>query len=358
MLRSKELFKSSPCLRSDPLEERYLDLRDQHQELRREARAAQDQIKILHAKLSRLIGEKKRLCRNVKSEREIMLEEQIFDLQHQLRTKTKQTEQLKDKIQLMRVQSGGDRRNLSAYHSYQSVITSTVDHNGHQHTSIHQSQQKHVPSAYSHVQSRTDSGLGVYFRPLNIKSRPKTSGSVRFREPTVEEIQDHSESTDIPFTATLLLQEAKQEIVRLESVVNQQKSLIESLKNGPSMTQSNSSWLESEVAPNSPNPITYTIATTSSTNSLTHRTSPNQLEPQSTSPHDESDSVDHLWSKYQQLVVHKESAQRISVEVQSIIERIYRSLKEEKQKVVSLQAKLAARQDMSSGKIFLNFFVS
>lgn len=401
MLRSKSFHKSSPCLRPEPivgrdeLEERYLDLRDQHQELRREARAAQDQIRLLNVRLSRLIEEKKRLHRNYKTEREIMLEEQIFDLRQQLVKKTKQNDQLRDRIQLIRIQNqdfvrgaGVNGQNVSTpvthvrhQQMFQSTFSAVLKHNDHT-----AQPNRHSSSAYAHVQSRTDSGLGVYFRPLNIASRsksqldlrPKTSGSVRFSDvvpkgapsepPGDCDTGDDTlpDTTILPFTATQLLQEAKQEIVRLETIVEQQKSIIDSLVSDHRTsdvidTQQLGGTVfatDRRSSSTTANQISYTITTTTtesngySNNSLVSKSK--HPSPLNDSMLNNNEPIDHLWDKYRQIVLHKESTQQISADIQTLIERIYRSLNEEKQKVAQLQAKLQAKQDMSSGKSVLH----
>ena len=168
MLHSKSFYKSTPCIAAsssangphklsqnsnriqsnihrsvnqiigrDELEERYLDLRDQNQLIRREAHAAQKEVQQLHVKLQRLVEEKKRYFKHRKTDREIVLEEQIFELEQQLHKQIRQNDRLRDRIQLMRVQGeqGQDIKVLAP--------SSTV----------------RVSSAYAHVQARTDSGL-------------------------------------------------------------------------------------------------------------------------------------------------------------------------------------------------------
>ena len=161
MLRSKSFHKSTPNLNTptttltkagsstrlppsqiivgrDELEERYLDLRDQHHLLRREATTAQEEVRQLHVKLSRLIDEKKRYFKHRRTDKEVELEEQIYDMEQELIKHARQNERLRDRMQLLKVQGSQEP-------GTRMVATTTTT--------------KRVSSAYANVHSRTDSGL-------------------------------------------------------------------------------------------------------------------------------------------------------------------------------------------------------
>src|SRR5438094_9117843 len=80
----RNVYKMSDQLNRDELEDKFFKLKEEHQELKREAHNAGYQMKFLNAKLSRLIEEKKKLLKKEKSRREVDLEEMVYDLQEKI----------------------------------------------------------------------------------------------------------------------------------------------------------------------------------------------------------------------------------------------------------------------------------
>lgn len=316
--------------RGNDLQDRYHYLQEQHQQLKRETNDARDQIRKLNTRLSRLLMEKKRLLKNVKSEHEIMIEEQMFELEQQLRQKEQQNERLRERLKLM-------------YHT-----TIVGDHHQRLKSSPLPAKSIRATSAYSNVRSRTDSGLGFYFRPLNLnqssssaskmaqssrRSRSQTDRSVKFQEPPVEKISENFSTNDEEIslkTAIILIQEAKAEIIRLESIIEQQQRIIDSFNQNDSIITND--------------PESMMIMTTTTTTTTTTQTATTAATSSPNSDGNDNQTIDSLWLKYQKIVNNKEHFQRISLECQQLFERLYSALKQERQKCDQYRVRLRQQQ--------------
>ncbi|OTF81396.1 hypothetical protein BLA29_007048, partial [Euroglyphus maynei] len=306
--------------RGNDLQDRYHNLQEQHQQLKRETNDAREQIRKLNTRMSRLLMEKKRLLKNVKSEHEIMKEEQLFELEQELRRQQQQNERLRERLKLMHHTTIDDRPKSS------SLTTKLI----------------RTTSAYSNVRSRTDSGLGFYFRPLNLsqssttsrrRSRSQTNRSVKFQEPPAEEISTDENLT--LKTAIILIQEAKAEIIRLESIIEQQQRVIDSFRqNNLPISKENGSKVDESL-------LSMMIMTTTTTTRTT-TTTKNSSNVTSSSNGDQT--IDSLWLKYQQIMNNKESFQRISLECQQLFERLYSAMKLERQKSDQYRTKLQQQE--------------
>ncbi|KAI2810151.1 Protein fantom [Blomia tropicalis] len=351
----------------DELEERYLDLRDQHRQLRLEARSAREEVRQLHTKLSRLIEEKKRYFKHNKTDREVILEEQIFDLEQALFAQTKNNEKLKDRIQLIRCGGGGggsmqqsNRFNVNeeSLHSrcQQYVQTTTT---------------KRVSSAYAHVTSRTDSGLGagvINSSPVRSKIqldlRPKSGilKNVQSRETrrdrSLELNEPKSTENRMPLAAAMLMRDAKAEIERLETIIVEQQSLLDSLllvsndnENGNDHDERNDHYVSDLSIPTNSGhqTISYELttkttttatATTATTNGMVTSSNPRPDRMDNSTNQTHHDPISDLWANYQQLITR----QLMSNDVRSLIESLYGTLRSQKQTIVDLDAKLKHTQ--------------
>ncbi|UXI22543.1 hypothetical protein NH340_JMT08486 [Sarcoptes scabiei] len=354
---SKSIIDHSYLSSRDDLKDRFYDLQDQHLELRREANKAQDQIKTLNTRLSRLLAEKKRFYRNARSEREIMMEEKIFDLESLIYKLRTQNDRLRERLELLQQKQSREttnRRPLSS--SISRTTTQTTSHRQHRASS----------SALIGVRSKTDSGLGSYFRPLNLRYPSQTSilsqsrkqidsklqdRSVRFRD--LQEIKNSNVQNDIEesdrissITATAL-QEARDEIIRLEMIIEQQQDLIDRLGLKPLIEED---YLKSSMS-------FATVTTTTTTSNLT-TTKPNrnqnlrddkmngddiqvgffEFNRKNGDEHDEN--IDSLWHRYQNIMIHREAFRNVSMECRQIIERLYADLQSEQIRCEELRKKL------------------
>ena len=180
-------------------------------------------------------------------------------------------------------------------------------------------------------------------------------------------------SAKLPPTATLLMQEAKEEIIRLENIIAEQQSMLNTLLG--SLPDSDSV----EQVPKTSHQISYQLTTTTTaTASLTQ--SDTRLKPvggnrkngkdekenegrkgerrenhsnnfmmESFDPSSYSSSND-LWTRYQQLMFRQESSSKLSGEVRTLIESLHQALTEKRTEVAQLRAELGAKQDLSLGK--------
>ena len=112
------------------LEDHFYRLRDQHLHVKKEAQEAKNQVKMLTARVARLLSDKKARLRGQRTAREVELEELIFDMNSRVFELERENFRLKEKSLLLRSQ-------LVSSHP----------------------QRRDVSSAYAHVPARVDSGL-------------------------------------------------------------------------------------------------------------------------------------------------------------------------------------------------------
>lgn len=112
------------------LEDHFYRLRDQHVHVKKEAQEAKNQVKMLTARVARLLSDKKARLRGQRTAREVELEELIFDMNSRVFELERENFRLKEKSLLLRSQ----------------LISSHP-------------RQRDVSSAYAHVPARVDSGL-------------------------------------------------------------------------------------------------------------------------------------------------------------------------------------------------------
>ena len=341
------------------LKNRYDNLQEQHQQLKRDINDAREQIKRLNTRMSRLLMEKKRILKNFKPELEITMEEKMFELEQQLRQQQQQNERLRERLKLMYHSTIDDQQ--------QQRPKSSINH--------HQSSMmakklplRNTKSAYSNIRSRIDSGLGFYFRPLNLsqtssstmtksrRSRSQNDRSVTFKEPTEEEEEQSSMEKDLTLkNAIILIQDAKEEIIRLESIIEQQQNSIDSLRqNNPSVSSSminengSSKNIDTDESMLSMMIMTATRTTTTATRTTTTATndksSPTTMNLNVDNVDDDQTAIDSLWLKYQQILNNKKSFQRISLECQQIFEKLYSIMKLERQKSQEYRLKLQQQE--------------
>lgn len=348
------------------LKNRYDNLQEQHQQLKREINDAREQIKRLNTRMSRLLMEKKRILKNFKPELEITMEEKMFELEQQLRQQQQQNERLRERLKLMYHSTIDDHRQQQQQHRPKSSIN-------HQSSMMAKKQPlRNTKSAYSNVRSRIDSGLGFYFRPLNLsrsskmvtnssrRSRSQNDRSVTFKEPTEEEEVEEEEQSSMEKDLTLknaiiLIQDAKEEIIRLESIIEQQQNSIDSLRqNNPSVSSSminengSSKNIDTDESMLSMMIMTATRTTTTATRTTTTATndksSPTTMNLNVDNVDDDQTAIDSLWLKYQQILNNKKSFQRISLECQQIFEKLYSIMKLERQKSQEYRLKLQQQE--------------
>lgn len=345
------------------LKDRFYNLQDQHIELKREANQAQNQIRMLNTRLSRLLSEKKRFYKNIKSEREIAMEEKMLELEQLLRAQEQQNERLKERLQLMRINSATNH-NHNHNHNHHSFSQSLNSLKSTANTA-------RISSAYSHVRSRTDSGLGFYFRPLNLKSclRARSQTDLRSQKKPVNFQAGEFSDNLLAIDTQSLMQEAKEEIIRLESIVQKQQEMINSFRSG--------NFFADPTAKNAldfndnPSMLSYTIMTRTTTSNLTtatttadnnHATLVNgdnktgDLITNGDLENSNDKILDSLWLKYQQILLHKENNQRVSNECQQIIERLYLAVKEERKRYEFLKTKFNSLPTYTSSKFYFFHF--
>lgn len=349
------------------LKDRYYNLQEQHMELKRDANKAQNQIRMLNTRLSRLLNEKKRFYKNMKSEREIVMEEKMFELERLLREQELQNERLKERLQLMRINSANPNHNFNHNHNQHSLSQSLNNLKSTANTT-------RISSAYSHVRSRTDSGLGFYFRPLNLKSRlrARSQTDLRSQQKSVNFQNTTNDFSDnlLAINTRALMQEAKEEIIRLESIVQKQQEMINSFRTG--------NFFVDPTAKNpinfndNPSMLSYTIMTRTTTSNLTTTTTTadnnhtllNENNNDGNTSLKTGDMItdgdlennndkilDSLWLKYQQILLHKENTQRISNECQQIIESLYLAVKEERKRYEFLKTKFNSLPTYTASKL-------
>lgn len=288
----------------DELEEKFFRLKEEHQELKKEANDAENQMKHLNVKLSRLISEKKRLLNKEKTRREIDLEELIFDLQQRLIQLDRENARLREKTLVMKTQLSNE-------------IT-----------------KKGTASAYSHIRSRTDSGL-----TNNLRSYRSSSALVLNRRPESSVSKSHFpiQKSSLPSFAYNLLEEAQQEIKKLEEVVALQQSHIESLQ---SQTERLRKLTNSPISGN--NAIENSLVNTSMTlKTSIERTNVTQTYSQNNGySQSDTDYKEKSLQKHNQLVSHQSSGKRISDEITNMIEKLQNELSIERSKCSELRRKL------------------
>jgi len=283
----------------DELEDRFFRLKDEHLELKKEANNAEYQMKYLNAKLTRLLNEKKRLLNKEKTRREIDLEELVFDLQQKLVNLDRENLRLKEKTLVLKTQ-----------------LDTQIG-------------RKRVTSAYSHVQSRTDSGLVTNFRPLNTRT---SSALVLNRRPTTTESNSKvsanfhkTNASSMPLFAFNVLQEAQEEIKKLEEVVAMQQSHIETLHYQSERLR------KSHTTDNS---IVQTSTSLKTAIDMSENLSHSQTD---------SDSLgykEQTLKKHNQLLNHHSSGKRISEDISNLIEKLQTELSIEKTKCSELKRKV------------------
>lgn len=413
-------------------DEKYHDLRDQHAQLRREAKQAQDEVRLMHTKLARLMAEKRKYyrgnggggCGSSKSERELALEEKIYDLEQKQIKLGQLNERLQDKVQLLRVRAvgGGDFGGCGRQRtgSAPMIQPSPVINSGKYHWSgrrISQPQlrassanpssgsgQRSLQTAYANVPSKVDSGL----KPSSVMQRSRSHGDLRTsssasmnldgyhrrsngnlveeeeeEEAEEESVTDRSSSCLSTMDAKSLMQEAKEEIIRLETIIAQQQRQIQVQNhyNHREQTSTSTTTPTSTSPPTRPQSsppasrrshqtFSYTItASTSSdhqprTSSLVPSTSngngangslmstihrgddDEEYDDHSSSP---SSSIMQLWSEYQQILMHKESASRISTDLRTLIDRLHSTVQVDRRTIKVLKNKLSNLEGLSAG---------
>lgn len=112
------------------LEDHFYRLRDQHLQVKKEAQEAKNQVKILTARVARMLSDKKTRLRGQRTGREVELEELIFDMNSRVSELERENFRLKEKSLLLRSQ----------------LISSHPRH-------------RDISSAYAHIPARVDSGL-------------------------------------------------------------------------------------------------------------------------------------------------------------------------------------------------------
>lgn len=304
------MTSSQTNLFRDELEDKFFRLKEEHLELKKEANNAEFQMKYLNAKLTRLLNEKKRLLNKEKTRREIDLEEITFDLNQKLVHLDKENKRLKEKILVLRTQLDEEMS------------------------------KKRSTTAYSHVHSRTDSGLGTNFRALSTRTssalvlnrRPTTTESSSKLETSLQYLKHKTTTSSTPLFAFNLLQEAQQEIRKLEEVVAMQQSLIESLH-----FQSDRSRISQNIDNNlvqSSTALKTTIEESEITQNLNDSNSFRQTDSNS------SRYKEQALKKHNQLINHHSSGKRISEDISKLIEKLQKELSIEKSKCSELRRKL------------------
>jgi hypothetical protein len=304
------MTSSQTNLFRDELEDKFFRLKEEHLELKKEANNAESQMKYLSAKLTRLLNEKKRLMNKEKTRREIDLEEITFDLQQKLVHLDKENKRLKEKILVLRTQ-------LDAEMS-----------------------KRRLPSDYSHIHSRTDSGLGTNFRALSTRTssalvlnrRPTTTESNSKLETSFQYLKHKTTTPSMPLFAFNLLQEAQQEIRKLEEVVAMQQSLIETLH-----FRSDRSRISKNIDNNLVQSST-TLKTTIEESEITQNFNDSNNFRQTDS--DSSRYKEQALKKHNQLMNHHSSGKRISEDISKLIEKLQNELSIEKSKCSELRRKL------------------
>ena len=318
LTRKKSFHKSSPSLTEidnnlqrhnnygrNELVENYLELRDQHLDLRKEANRAKEEIRILQVKLNRLIEEKKRHFRLHRTDREISLEEIVYDLEHRMQQQNRQNALLKQKLHLMQIDGQKGRTTTT-------TMTTTLRQN------------RRISSANPTVQSRIDSGL---HRPFSSTVSAQNSHQINRKQVSFENPSEISE-------AKTLLSEAKNEILRLECLAEEQQELLESL-----LIEQNNRKSSPEYSSQSQ---TYHLTTTTTTVSSSngHQTDQNS----------DTNSLDKLLGQYQKIMLQSEASNRIGSEAKNLLESLHNALQEERRIVANLKNELHLANLTTSGK--------
>lgn len=195
-------------LNRDELEDKFFKLKEEHLHLKRESSNEKNQMKYLSVKLSRLINEKKRLLNKEKTKREVELEELIYDFQDKMVQLERENIKLKEKSSLLKTQLDSELFN-----------------------------KKNFKNAYAHVQSKTDSGLG---QTRSMNTRTASAIVINRRTPTSPSLRPSTSQTpssnlkrtpSLPSFAFNLLEEAQEQIKRLQRIVALQQNHIDTLTN-------------------------------------------------------------------------------------------------------------------------------
>ncbi|KAI1291886.1 Protein fantom [Halotydeus destructor] len=222
----------SERLYQDVLEDKFLRLREQHDALKRESHTTDHQVKCLNAKLARLISEKKALFSRERTPREIELEELVHDMNSRIESLGRENVRLQQRQLLMKTQL--ESRNL-------------MPRSG---------------SGYSYVRSKVDSGLRGNRPSTGRTERSNLLGSKSMSTTCLNRVHfstdpfvppksslvcrgnglplNNGKPRDSPGGepghlepfAISLLQEAREEIMRLEDVVVTQQMLLETMQGG------------------------------------------------------------------------------------------------------------------------------
>ena len=184
------------------LEDKFYRLVEQHQQLKKDFRSNQHHMKHLNARLARLIGEKKR--KDIKSSREIDMEELLFDMHSRI------TQLEKDNLRL--------RQNNLLYK-----------------TQLSSRARFHSSQMYTHVTARVDTGINRHHR-LN-RLRSQSTIAINCATSYTDEMGTQKRSTHISSERVSretkvtgkLLEEARDEIDNLESIIAQQQQQLQSV---------------------------------------------------------------------------------------------------------------------------------
>ncbi|RWS11968.1 hypothetical protein B4U79_13790 [Dinothrombium tinctorium] len=218
--------KSDLCtcaqLQRDELEDKFFRLKEEHQLLKKEANDADHKVKILNAKLSRLINEKKKLVGSEKTKREVQLEELVYDLKDSVERFENENMKLRNQLLLLRTQQQAEiarKRSSSAYASVRSRVDSGLSPSSASSTAYHHYHR------LSSALSLTKRGLSsATYSALNRVKFASASGGLRSGGKTSAKVTAAGPSYSLH-----LLREAQSEIKTLEEIIIMQQSLIESL---------------------------------------------------------------------------------------------------------------------------------
>jgi hypothetical protein len=167
---------------------------------------------------------------------------------------------------------------------------------------------------------------------LVLNRRPTTTESSSKLETSLQYLKHKTTTSSTPLFAFNLLQEAQQEIRKLEEVVAMQQSLIESLH-----FQSDRSRISQNIDNNlvqSSTALKTTIEESEITQNLNDSNSFRQTDSNS------SRYKEQALKKHNQLINHHSSGKRISEDISKLIEKLQKELSIEKSKCSELRRKL------------------
>lgn len=201
------------------LEDKFYRLLEQHHQLKKDYRSNQHHMKHLNARLARLIGEKKR--KDVTSSREVDMEELLFDMH------TRMTQLEKDNLRLKQA-------NLL----YRTQLSSRV---------------RMYSSSYTHVTARVDSGINHHQRLNRLRSQSTLAINCSSFTDESESVKSHHKRLQLSKRSSgeakitgKLLQEARDEIERLESIIAQQQQQLQGTSSGISFKLNTSNQTDRE----------------------------------------------------------------------------------------------------------------